>query len=256
VFLFSHGEESAIWNFTSLRSPPAHCFRRYWLWLCCASCVCDEPLRPFYGGSSQHGKTFKRIGSRTKIGHLTAIVLLTAGCESRDERLAEFAGQALHQQARQNEEMARQSQQIAQHSEELAKAAHSLVEQDAAARRDLIAAQSEAQARLYKERTSVEAQRQELHAERQAAATAAVREPVIAQAVVVAALILAAISPLLVVVYALRRMPDSGPSETLLHESVIEFLEAECARVSRDQPSALSGSESPRLVGIGEPAED
>jgi hypothetical protein len=74
---------------------------------------------------------------------LTVAMILTIGCESHDQRLADFAGQALDQQARQNEEMARQSEQVAEQSTELAKAAHSLVEQDAQARRELIQAQTD-----------------------------------------------------------------------------------------------------------------
>ena len=72
---------------------------------------------------------------RTRLARAVMLIvtlILTSGCESRDQRLADFAGQALDQQARQNEEMARQSEQVAQQSMELAKAAHSLVEQDAA----------------------------------------------------------------------------------------------------------------------------
>ena len=48
----------------------------------------------------------------------------------------------------------------------------------------------------------------------------------IAQAILVTGLILAALLPLLVTAYALRRLPDPGPSDTLLAETLIENLDA------------------------------
>ena len=181
---------------------------------------------------------------------LIVTLILTNGCESRDQRLAGFAEQALDQQARQNEEMARQSGQVAQQSGELAKAAHKLVEQDAQARRELIQAQTDLQSQLHEERTGLDAQRQELHAEQRDVAAAAVREPVIAQAIVVVGLLLATLLPLLVTAYALRRLPDPGPGDTFVAEALLENLDAELRLGSSDAPPALPvESGAPRLDG-------
>jgi hypothetical protein len=183
---------------------------------------------------------------------LASAIILTIGCESRDERLADFAGQALDQQSRQNEEMARQSQQVAQHSTELAKAAHSLVEQDAQARRELIQAQSELQSQLHVERAGLDIQRQDLQAERKAVAAAAVREPVIAQAILVVGLVLATLLPLLVTAYAIRCLPDPRPSDTFVAEELLEYLDCELRLTSPGSPPALPASaDPPRLADQG-----
>lgn len=180
---------------------------------------------------------------------LLMTLIVAIGCEAPDERLADFAERATQQQARQNEQMARQSQQVAQQSRELAEAAHELVEQDAASRRELLAAQSELQAQFHEDRTSIDAQRQELHVERQAVAAAAIREPVIAQAVVVAGLILAALLPLLVTAYAIRRLPDPSTGEELLTSTLIEELAVERLSLPPPSPPAMATPPAPRLPG-------
>jgi hypothetical protein len=170
------------------------------------------------------------------------ILIGLAGCDSPDQRLAEFAEQASDQQARQNEAIARQSEQVARQSAELASAAHDLVEQDAAARRDLLEAQDVNQQQFREQQAALDQQRQLLHTERREAAQAAVREPLIAQAIVVAALILATLLPLLVTAYALRRLPKVGAGERLLTDALVEDLAA-LPGVSPPVPSP-----EPRLV--------
>jgi hypothetical protein len=175
---------------------------------------------------------------------------LAIGCESRDQRRADFAGRALDQQAKQNEEMARQSEQVTKQGNELAKAAHSLVEQDAKARRELIQAQTDLQSQFHEERTGLDAQRKELHAEQKAVAASAIREPVIAQTILVVGLLLATLLPLLVTAYAIRRLPDPGPGDTFVAEALIESLNAELRLGASTAPPALPAeSEAPRLSG-------
>ena len=191
---------------------------------------------------------------RTRLARAAMLIvtlILTIGCESRDQRLADFAGQALDQQARQNEEMARQSGQVAEQNTELAKAARKLVEQDAQARRELIQAQADLQSQFHEERTGLDAQRQELHAEQKAVAAAAIREPVIAQAILVVGLVLATLLPLLVAAYALRRLPDPGAGDTFVAEALIESLNSELRLGQSDAPSPAlpAGSDAPRLGG-------
>lgn len=179
---------------------------------------------------------------RTNLGPsilLALIVTLTTGCESRDDRLAEFAERSSARQARQSEAMAKQS-------EELAATARQLVEQDAAARRELIQAHDQAQEHLAMRQADLDQQRLELHAARQAAADAAVREPVIAEALVVVGLILATLLPLLVTAYALYRLPETGPTEALLSSALLEDL----AGLSADAPP----SQRPAALPPGAPA--
>ena len=161
----------------------------------------------------------------TTAAALAAVVTLTAGCESRDERLAEYARQAMSEQARQNETMARQSEQVVQHSGELAKTAENLVQQDAAARRELIAAQAKIQSQINDERVDLNARRDQLHADEQSLTIAMNREPVVAQAVLTSGLIIAALLPLLVTIYALNRLPDSSATDDrLLADALLNEL--------------------------------
>ena len=192
-----------------------------------------------------------------RISLLAATLIAVTGCESRDERLAEYAQQATEQQAHQNEQMARQSQQVVQHSGELAKAAHNLVEQDAQARREFIQAQERAQRDAREEHARLDVQRQELHAERKEVAAAAIREPVIAQALITTGLILATLLPLIVTAYALRRLPDSTASETLLSTALLEDLIPVPIGLPRPgEPSTrLQDGPAPRLPGPATSAE-
>jgi len=147
------------------------------------------------------------------------ILIVLAGCDPPDQRLVDFAEQANQQQARQSEQVARQSR-------EIASAAHELVEQDAAARRELLEAQARNQEQFREQQVAFEQQRQQIHEERREAAQAAAREPVIAQALIAVGLILAALLPLLVTAYALRRLPETGAAEELLTDALLEDLAA------------------------------
>jgi hypothetical protein len=149
---------------------------------------------------------------------------LIASCESQDARLAEYAQQATQQQALQNERMAQQTEAVTKQSAQIAAAAHDLVEQDAAARRELMQAHDKLHEQQHAERTVLDQQRQQLDQERRIAANAALRAPVVAQAVITGATVLAALLPLLVTVYALRRIPAQKPLNDLLDEHVIEGL--------------------------------
>ena len=155
---------------------------------------------------------------KRRLAALTILISL-AGCDPPDQRLADFAKEANQQQARQSEQVARQSR-------EIASAAHDLVEQDAAARRELLEAQARHQEQFREQQAVIDQQRAQLHAERQDSAQAAVRDPVIAQAVIAAALILAALLPLIITAYALRRLPETGAAEELLTDALLEDLAA------------------------------
>src|SRR6478672_3096054 len=156
--------------------------------------------------------------------HATLMLIVTSGCESGDARLADYARHATEQQARQNQQIAEQSQSVGRQSQELTSAAHELVEQDAVARRELIQAQDNLQRQLALERSNVDRQREQVAIERSAAVIAAIREPIIGQALIAIGWILAALLPLLITAYALRRLPDQSPVDELLTETLIEEL--------------------------------
>ena len=75
-----------------------------------------------------------------------ALALAMVGCgespDMRDQRLAEFARHSMNEQQKQNARIADQSKAVVDESHQLAQAAKELVELDAQARRELLAAQS------------------------------------------------------------------------------------------------------------------
>jgi hypothetical protein len=149
--------------------------------------------------------------------------ILAIGCSFSDERLAEYSERANDLQARQNEVTARQAESISQQSKQIAETAHELVEQDAAARRELVQAHEQARAELHRERVSLDDQRQTLEVERRGLAAARQRDPIIAESIGAAAVMLAALLPLLLAAYALRQL-GSGSTEEAVQEVLIREL--------------------------------
>jgi hypothetical protein len=183
------------------------------------------------------------------------MLILTSGCESQDQRLVDYAQEATERQAEQNRAIANQSEKVTEQGQQLAETAQKLVEQDAIARRELIQAHDRSQQHLDEQQASVDQQRAALHAERQAVAKAALREPVIARALIVTGLILATLLPLIVTAYALYRLPDSNPQEALLSSALLDEL---AAMPTQSLPPAQDGPErpqvsAPRLPGPGQP---
>ena len=200
-------------------------------------CSCRGFLRPGGGGL---------IVLRRNRVILTAIVTLMAGCESHDGRLARYAQQATELQARQNEIMAQQSQAVAKHSQELAEAARQLVGQDAAARRELIAAHERQVQELQAERLNLDRQREHVEQRRQDLADAERREPLLAQSFESAALLLAALFPLLVALYAVRQLRGEDVGSDTVTEVLIEELTAAEPRFRlTSQPGPAPGLPSP-----------
>jgi hypothetical protein len=153
---------------------------------------------------------------------MTLVAIIS--CESTDRRLAEFAQRATEQQARQNERLAEQSTSIVKQSQEVAAAAHDLVEQDAAARRELLQAHDQWRQQTSAEQANLDQQRRQIDSERKAAAQAAVRDPIVGQAIITVGLALAALLPLVLTAYALCRMPERGVSDRLLDDLLMEEL--------------------------------
>jgi hypothetical protein len=177
---------------------------------------------------------------------LLAILTLIIGCESGDERLANYAQQSTAQQTRQNDVIAEQSREMARQSQEVTSASQELIQQDAAARRELIQAQRRLQEHIHEERSGVDRQREQVDDERKAVAQASAREPLIAQAILTTGLIGAALLPLIVTAYAIRRLPDQSPASELFAGALLEnFLEQRSGPARQAPPPSLSGSFAP-----------
>jgi hypothetical protein len=135
-----------------------------------------------------------------------AIALIVAGCESHDEKLADFAEHSMETQQRQNEIIGRQSEQVVLESRALAEAAKEVVAADAQARQELISAQREMNQGLQAERAGVHQQRDQLERERRDIAAQRFRDPLIAATLQTLGLLLICIAPLALTAYALRQL--------------------------------------------------
>jgi hypothetical protein len=170
---------------------------------------------------------------------MVAAVLLLAtigGCgSSPDERLAEFAQQSMSEQARQNDRMADQSQAVVAESHQLAKTAKELVERDAEARRELIAAQQEMTSQLNEQQATVDAGRDQLEQDRREIAEQRHRDPLIAAVIQDFGLAIACLLPLLVAVFVIRQMHSQEPD----HAAIVELLTLE---LTSEEPRLLAGS--------------
>ena len=176
---------------------------------------------------------------RTQIAIVPILMLLTViGCsdspDMRDQRLAEFAEQAVKEQARQNDRMADQSQAVVEESHQLAQTAKELVEKDAEARRELIAAQQELTSQLNDQQATVDAGRGQLEQDRREIAEQRHRDPIVATAIQNTGLIIGCLLPLIVAVYVIRQMQSQEPD----HAAVAEMLVLE---VTSDEPRLLPG---------------
>ena len=176
---------------------------------------------------------------RTQIAIVPILLLLTViGCsdspDMRDQRLAEFAEQAVKEQARQNDRMADQSQAVVEESHQLAETAKELVEHDAEARRELIAAQQELTSQLNDQQATVDAGRGQLEQDRREIAEQRHRDPIVATAIQNTGLVIACLLPLIVAVYVIRQMQSQEPD----HAAVAEMLVLE---VTSDEPRLLPG---------------
>lgn len=149
---------------------------------------------------------------------MTLTLILAIGCKPSDERLIELSQQSLARQAEQNEAMARQTEQIAEASKQL-------VQADAKARQELIAAQSQLHEKLQAERSSLDRQHEALETERKQLAAQRQRDPILAAAIMHLGILLACLLPLVVCIFLLRAVKDS-PSEGELCAILVDELVA------------------------------
>ena len=159
-----------------------------------------------------------------------ALALAMVGCgespDMRDQRLAEFARQSMAEQQKQNARIADQSKAVVDESHQLAKAAKELVNLDAQARRELLAAQSELTSQLSQQQSVVDAKRDELEQERREIAGRRNRDPIIASVIKHTGLILGCLAPLAICAYVIRQMQSQEPD----HAAVAELLVQELTR--------------------------
>jgi len=161
------------------------------------------------------------------------VLAATLGCSADpDERLARFAEQSVATQKQQNEMLARQSEAVIRENQRVTEAAKALVEQDATARQEMVAAQRQLSEQFHAERSGIDRERTALEQERREIATQRQRDPVVAEALHVVGSLLLCLTPLALAGYALSRL-DRGRGDG---EELGELLVAELA------------SDSPRLL--------
>ena len=169
-----------------------------------------------------------------------ALALAMVGCgespDMRDQRLAEFARQSMAEQQKQNARIADQSKAVVDESHQLAQAAKELVNLDAQARRELLAAQSELTSQITHQQSVVDAKRDELEQERREIAGKRNRDPIIASAIQYTGLILGCLAPLAICAFVIRQMQSQEPD----HAAVADLLIQELAK-----PKLLPGPKLP-----------
>ena len=184
----------------------------------------------------------KQMIHHRSVTMVAAVILLAtiAGCgRSPDERLAEFAQQTMTEQIKQNDRMADQSQAVVEESHQLAEAAKELVEHDAEARRELIAAQTELTTQLNEQQSAIYIGHDRLEQDRREIAEQRHRDPIVAAVIQNFGLVLACLLPLLVAVFVIRQMQSQEPD----HAAVAELLTLE---LTSDEPLLLPGPQQRR----------
>jgi hypothetical protein len=159
---------------------------------------------------------------------MLATLLIITGCSSPDE-------QAIQNDRRHTELLAGQSAAVVQVSGQLATGAKELVSRDAAARQELITAQNQSQVLLHEERVSIDRQREALDGERRMLADQRQRDPILAATLQGAVELVACLSPLLLVAYALRQLGRSNRATAQLAEFLLNEL-------TSSQPKLLAPS--------------
>ena len=157
------------------------------------------------------------------------MMLVIAGCESSDHRLARMAEATTREQAQQNERLAEQHHEIAQ-------ASRQLIEADAQVRAEF----HELTQDLNAERLEITRQRDRLEDERKQLAAARQRDPVIASAILQIGVGLLCLLPLLVCIYVLRAVTQGSGDEN--QHALTELLVLD---ITSEQPLLLPRPEHP-----------
>ena len=194
----------------------------------------------------------KQMKHLRRVAMCLALLMLgvVGGCgRSPDERLANFAQQTMSEQMKQNDRIADQSRAVVEGSHQLAETAKELVEHDAEARRELIAAQQELTSQLNGQQSAIQTGHQQLEQDRREIAEQRHRDPIIAAVIQNIGLTLACLLPLLVAVFVIRQMQSQEPD----HAAVAELLILE---MTADEPRLLPGPMSQRHALTHDDAEE
>ena len=171
-----------------------------------------------------------RSSSRTIVVSAAMVVVTVAGCgeppDMRDQRLAEFARDAMTTQKQQNDRIAEQSKAVVDESRQLAEAARDLVRNDSQALREMVEAHAALAAGLDRQRSDVDAARDRLEREHREIAHRRSRDPVIARAVESVGLSLLCLLPVAVCLFVIRQMGSGHADDTV----VAQLLTVELAR--------------------------
>jgi hypothetical protein len=184
----------------------------------------------------------KQMKSLRRVAMCLALLMLgvVGGCgSSPDERLADFAERTMSEQIKQNDRMADQSQAVVAESHQLAETAKELVEHDAEARRELIAAQQELTSQLNGQQSAIYTGHEQLEHDRREIAEQRHRDPIIAAVIQDFGLFIACLLPLVVAVFVIRQIQSQEPD----HAAVAELLVLE---LTADEPRLLPGPMSQR----------
>jgi hypothetical protein len=152
--------------------------------------------------------------------------LLTIGCETDEQRLAKMAIESAERQARQSEQMAKA------HSN-LTAGAQQLVESAGRSQESLVTIQHS----LEGQQAEIGRQRDLLEQDRRVIASQHRTDPIVAGAIVQAALLVACLLPLIICWFALRR-PPATDADALVTEILIEEITSGQPRLLPGPPSA------------------
>jgi hypothetical protein len=179
------------------------------------------------------------------------VVVTVAGCgeppDMRDQRLAEFARDAMTTQKQQNDRIAEQSKAVVDESRQLAEAARDLVRNDSQALREMVEAHAALAAGLDRQRSDVDAARDRLEREHREIAHRRSRDPVIARAVESVGLSLLCLLPVAVCLFVIRQMGSGHADDTVVAQLLMVEL-------TRSAPKLLAPPAPPAPVPVTVPA--
>lgn len=157
---------------------------------------------------------------------LIAIVLIAIGCQSDSDRVAELASR----HAAQQNELSRETVKL---QNELVEGTQKLVEADAQARRDFL----ELEGQLAEQRAEVGRRHDELEDERREIAKHRYRDPIVANALIAAATLLACLLPMLLAGWLLRSQLDATDDYTATEILLDEISARHPALASPSRPA-------------------
>jgi hypothetical protein len=160
---------------------------------------------------------------------LTLVVILSGCTPNNDQRLAEMAAQHEARQVQQNQQLAELQEHVAEGSKELVAADARAREQAATLARELQAER----AKIGEARDVMESERRELARQRH-------RDPIVAEAIAGAALLVACVLPLVVCRHLLRQPENTASADVAAAELLLQDLVAERPLLSpRPLPAAI-----------------